>query len=145
MKPISPSRAGRALRLGGLALGAAAFLAVGTLGAFAQIEALTLQQMVQKTDGAVVGEVVDRSVVRVDHPVDGPGLYFTTITIRGKSLYTDQVITVPITFAGGFVGFSVAVCVDGVALSLFDVFVRRVALNFEEFYRKASFRNYCSE
>ncbi|MCZ6782521.1 MAG: hypothetical protein O7G30_04340, partial [Proteobacteria bacterium] len=48
--------------------------------ALAQIERLTLEQMVSKTDNAVVAEIVGKRVFVVDHPIDGPELYFTTLT-----------------------------------------------------------------
>lgn len=89
-----------------LARAAAALCAVATLAAasaWAQIERLTLPQMVAKTDGCVMGKIVSSSVRRVDHPVDGPKLYFTTLVIEGRSLYTGRSITVPVTFAGGFI------------------------------------------
>jgi hypothetical protein len=88
------------LRFSKAALACAAGLAVlATLG-LAQIERLDLSQMVAKTDDAVVGKIVQSRVVRTDNPV--PELYFTTLTIEGKSLYRDQPLTVEVTFAGGF-------------------------------------------
>ena len=87
----------RTLGLSVLALAAAASLGL------AQIERLDLAQMISKTDNAVVGQIIDREVFRVDDPVDGPELYFTTLTVQGKSLYDGRQLTVPVTFAGGFI------------------------------------------
>jgi hypothetical protein len=84
-----------------LALGAAA-CAAATLG-WAQVERLDLGQMVAKTDNAVHGTIVDKKVTRIDHPKDGPELYFTTLTIAGNSLYTGAEIKVDVSFAGGFI------------------------------------------
>jgi len=86
-----------ALVLGGAAISAAAVL--GT----AQIERLDLNQMVQRADDAVVGTIVERNVIRIDHPVDGPELYFTSITVEGRSLSTNQPTSVDMWFGGGFI------------------------------------------
>jgi hypothetical protein len=85
-----------------LPLTAAALLVAATLGT-AQIERLDLSQMVSKADNAVFGTIVNKEVIRIDHPVDGPELYFTTLTIEGRSLRNDESLTVDVTFAGGFV------------------------------------------
>ncbi|MEM7308390.1 MAG: hypothetical protein AAF682_17045 [Planctomycetota bacterium] len=69
----------------------------------AQIERLTLDQMVSKADHAVIAEITSRNVFRVDHPVDGPELYFTTLTLAGKSLVDGKPMTVDVTFSGGFI------------------------------------------
>lgn len=69
----------------------------------AQIEALDLERMTAVADGCILGEIVGREVFRVDHPVDGPGLYFTTLRIRGKLLGSGAPRTVEVTFWGGFV------------------------------------------
>lgn len=85
-------------------LSAAALL----LGAFAlqptraAIEALDLPTMLTRVDQAVQGQVVDRSVFRVDHPTEGR-MFFTTITVRGTSLVDGRELTVPVTFLGGYV------------------------------------------
>lgn len=81
-------------------------LVVGAALGTAQIERLDLRQMVDKSraDNAVLGTITARQVFRVDHPVDGPELYFTRMTIQGKSLYDDADLSVEVTFAGGFVG-----------------------------------------
>ena len=83
-------------------LAATALCAVGTLS-WAQIERLDLSSMVAKTDQAVDGTITQRQVFRVDSPIDGPELYFTTLTIQGTSLYTGQALTIDVTFSGGFV------------------------------------------
>ncbi|TDJ74856.1 MAG: hypothetical protein E2O39_04460, partial [Planctomycetota bacterium] len=54
-------------------MGAASVALVGALG-MAQIVRLDLAQMVAQTDGAIYGTIVDRSVIRIDHPIDGPEL-----------------------------------------------------------------------
>jgi hypothetical protein len=69
----------------------------------AQIERLTLDQMVTRTDNAVLAEIVGKKVFRVDHPVDGPELYYTTLTLAGSSLADGKPITVDVTFPGGFI------------------------------------------
>ena len=81
------------------------FLATLLLAAIggAQIERLTLEEMVNKTDNAVLAEVSARHVFRVDHPVDGSELYFTTLTLDGYSLSDGKPITVDVTYPGGFV------------------------------------------
>lgn len=83
--------------LAGAALAATAFLAG------AQILPFTLEEMVQATDNAVYGEITKSKVFRVDHPVDGPELYYTTITIEGRSLVDGKNTTVEVTFNGGFI------------------------------------------
>ena len=83
---------------------AAAALAIAGLSlglAWAQIERLTLSEMVHRADNCVVGKIASREVFRVDHPTDGPELYFTTLRVDGKSLYNGADISVPVTFAGG--------------------------------------------
>ncbi len=69
----------------------------------AQIERLTLDQMVAKTDNSVLAEIVGRKVFRLDHPVDGPELYFTTLTLQGTSLRDGKPVTVDVTYPGGFI------------------------------------------
>lgn len=84
-------------------IGATALCAIGALAGQAQIERLTLDSMVQKTDDAIFGEITASEVIRIDHPVDGPELYFTHLTISGESLVTGQLVTTTVTFAGGFI------------------------------------------
>jgi hypothetical protein len=85
-------------------LALAALLAIATAAvSVAQIERLTLDQMVAKTDNSVLAEITYKHVFRVDHPIDGPELYFTRLTLQGESLETGQPITVDVTFPGGFV------------------------------------------
>lgn len=83
-------------------LGAAALFTLSAVG-FAQIERLSLSQMVQRTDDGIVGRIVDREVFRVDHPVDGPELYYTSITIQGHGLKNDDEKEIVITFPGGWI------------------------------------------
>ena len=90
-------------RVAGALAAALALSALVAGAARAQIERLTLAQMVARTDDCVAGRIVARTVRRVDHPVDGEKLYFTTLSIEGRSLYTSQPRVVEVTFAGGFV------------------------------------------
>jgi len=80
---------------------AAAALVLSLAIGHAKIERLTLAQMVQRADDCVVGRIVESAVFRVDHPIDGAELYFTRLTIEGRSLYAGSAISVPVTFAGG--------------------------------------------
>ncbi len=80
----------------------AALLAASVLGG-AQIERLTMDQMVSRCDHAVAGEIVGRHVFRVDHPVDGPELYFTRLTVSGTSCFDGSAMTVDVLYHGGFV------------------------------------------
>lgn len=73
----------------------------GAIG-LAQIERLDLSQMVAKSDNAVVGTIKDRTVIRIDHPIDGDELYFTHLTIEGHSLVNEKPTTVVVTYAGGW-------------------------------------------
>lgn len=80
---------------------AGAVLLLAGIG-LSQIKNYTLDEMVAEADDAVHGVIVEREVFRVDHPVDGDELYFTTLTIEGRSLVTGQPQTVDITYHGGF-------------------------------------------
>ena len=75
-------------------------LLLGSLGT-AQIERLTLEQMVAKTDSAIHGTISAKHTFRVYHPVDGTELYITTMTIDGRSLVDGRELTTEITFCGG--------------------------------------------
>ena len=74
----------------------------GTLS-LAQIKAYTLPEMVAEADGAVFGQITAQRVFRVDDPVDGPELYFTTLTIEGRAVPSGSPLSIDVTFAGGFV------------------------------------------
>lgn len=82
------------LLLGAVALGAMAN---------SQIVRLDLGQMVQATDDAVYGTIVEKEVFRVDHPVDGPELYYTTLYVEGRSLETGAEKLAAVTFPGGWI------------------------------------------
>ncbi len=69
----------------------------------AQIERLDLARMLAKSDNSLIGTIVGKDVIRIDHPVDGPELYFTTLTVQGTSLKDGKALTVDITFPGGFI------------------------------------------
>jgi hypothetical protein len=89
---------GRAWGRAVLALGAACAL---SLAPRAQIEPRTLTQMVERAEGCIAGKISAREVFRVDHPLDGAELYFTRLTIEGRSLPSGQAARVEVTFAGG--------------------------------------------
>jgi hypothetical protein len=79
-------------------------LLLGAVGATApaQIKSFTLAEMVQTADSAVYGQIVASHVIRVDSAVDGPELYYTTLTLQGRTLADNRPITVDVTFRGGF-------------------------------------------
>jgi len=82
---------------------ATAFLAAaGALGT-AQIERLSLESMVAKTDDSLIGTITKKEVVRIDHPVDGPELYYTHLTVEGRSLVDGETRTTIVTYPGGFI------------------------------------------
>jgi hypothetical protein len=94
------SLAGRLLGIGALA--SLAFQ-VSAFEATAQIESLTLEQMVAKTDNSVLGEITKKEVIRIDHPIDGPELYYTHLTVEGRSLVDGKQLTAVVTYPGGFI------------------------------------------
>jgi hypothetical protein len=69
----------------------------------AQIKSFTLEEMVTTADNAVYGQIIASRVFRVDHPVDGDELYFTELTIQGRSLKDGTPTTVAVTYNGGFI------------------------------------------
>ncbi|MFT7671402.1 MAG: hypothetical protein ACI8X5_004120, partial [Planctomycetota bacterium] len=81
---------------------AAALVAAVTTGT-AQIERLNLDQMIERTDNAVIGKIVKQEVIRIDHPTDGPELYYTHLTVEGRSLVNGKSTTQVVTFPGGFI------------------------------------------
>lgn len=85
-----------------LGLSALALAALGTLG-LAQIKELSLTEIVTESDEAVFGEITRAHVFRVDDPLDGPELFYTTLTIQGVSLVDGAEITLDVTYHGGFV------------------------------------------
>lgn len=91
------------LKAGKGLLAVAAAVSLAATVAWAQIERLDLAQMVAKADNCVIGKITGREVIRVDHPIAGPKLYYTHLMIEGRSLYTGNAISVPVTFAGGFI------------------------------------------
>ena len=83
-------------------LAAFAFVAsVPNRPAFARIESLDLPTMMRRCDNAVFGEIIQRHVFFVDEP-NGPGLFFTTLTLEGYSLKDKVPIQVDVTIPGGF-------------------------------------------
>ncbi len=85
-----------------LSASAAALALLGAIG-LSQIKEMTLPEMVTEADSAVFGEITKSHVFVVDHPVDGPELYFTTLTIEGRTIGDDTPVTVDVTFQGGFI------------------------------------------
>lgn len=83
-------------------------LLLGALAAVApaQIKSFTMEEMVATADNAVYGQIVASRVFRVDHPVDGDQLYFTELTIQGRSLKDGSPLSVTVTYNGGFVSES---------------------------------------
>jgi hypothetical protein len=81
---------------------AAAALAIASVS-YAKIEWLDLGKMVAKTDNSVVGTITNREVIVFDHPVDGPELYYTHLTVEGRSLVDGQQTTVVVTWPGGWI------------------------------------------
>ncbi len=85
-----------------LLLAAAALVGVGNLGQ-SQILRVDMQQMVQQTDGAVFGTIVGSETIRIDHPIDGPELYYTTLFVEGKSMESGETTAIGVSFPGGFI------------------------------------------
>ncbi|MCA9001071.1 MAG: hypothetical protein KDB61_04045 [Planctomycetes bacterium] len=85
-----------------LLVAALSVAAIGTYGE-AQILKVDLSQMVASTDGAVYGTIISKETIRIDHPIDGPELYFTTLTIDGRDLATNAPKKVSVSFPGGFI------------------------------------------
>ncbi len=88
--------------LAGVALAGAVVLGT-TQMLNAQIERLDLNQMVSRSDDAIVGKITARNVIRIDHVTDGPELYFSSLSIDGRSLETNAPRTVDVWFGGGFI------------------------------------------
>jgi hypothetical protein len=77
-------------------------LALGlAVPATAKVERLTLDDMVARTDNTLDAEIVARQVFLIDHPVDGD-LYFTKLTVSGRSLRDGRVTTADVVYPGGF-------------------------------------------
>lgn len=71
--------------------------------AHASIQRLDLPSMVELADDAIDGTIVRRRVIRIDHPKDGEQLYFTIVSIEGRSLASGAPLAVDVAYAGGFV------------------------------------------
>jgi len=69
----------------------------------AQILRLTLEQMVERTDGAVHGTITASHVTHLPETKDGVDMFFTTLTIEGENLISGQSQTIAVSFPGGFV------------------------------------------
>ncbi|MBK7874959.1 MAG: hypothetical protein IPJ77_04280 [Planctomycetes bacterium] len=85
------------------ALAILALVAAAAAPARASIERLDLAAIVAKSDAAIEGTITRSRVLRVDDPKDGPELYFTFLTIEGRSLADGAARTVEVFFAGGFI------------------------------------------
>lgn len=82
----------------------AALLLMGLAPALtAQILRLTLEQMIERTDGAVHGTITKSLVTHLAETKDGPDMFFTTLTIEGENLLNGQPQTIEVSFPGGFV------------------------------------------
>ena len=88
------------LRTALIALG---LVVLGLPSVHAQIIRLTLEQMVDRSDGAVVGRIVDRRVTHLEDTKDGPDLFFTTLVVEGEDLGRGDARTIEVSFPGGFV------------------------------------------
>ncbi len=85
-----------------IGLAALSLTAAATIG-MAQIKSMNLEEMVELADDSIHGQIVNHHVFRVDDPIDGPELYFTTLTIEGTSMTSGDLMTVDVTFHGGFI------------------------------------------
>ena len=87
-------------------------LIIGAGIGLAQIIRLDLPQMVAQTDDAVLGTITAAKVFRTDGSKPGQvqELYFTTLTIAGKSLSSDLPLTVDVTFPGGLLSPTQGAC-----------------------------------
>lgn len=81
----------------GLAAGLVALL--GAVGSSAILE-LTLDEIVDQSDRAVYGEITERTVHKVVTPESTD--YYTTLTIEGREVGTEDLITVDVSYNGGF-------------------------------------------
>lgn len=84
-----------------LGLPALLLSALGFAG-WAQIQTLSLPEIVDRTEGAVYGEIISKRAFKVFGP-EGRDYYFTTLTIEGSSTSDGTPITVDVTYHGGFV------------------------------------------
>jgi hypothetical protein len=68
----------------------------------AQIERLDLGQMVAGPDKPGGGGLRATQLVGIDHPTDGPELYFTHLKVEGVSLRDGKPVATTVSFPGGF-------------------------------------------
>lgn len=66
------------------------------------VQSFTLRQMIDASDGGVVGRIGSRSVQEVD-PGDGAPLYITTLRVAGTDLATGAAETIDVMFLGGVI------------------------------------------
>ena len=80
-------------------------LALGAANSSAQVKAMDLTEMVTVCDHAVYGQIVSKQVRRIDasEKTQGRDLYYTTLTIAGRSLEDGTAVQVDVSYPGGFV------------------------------------------
>ena len=76
-------------------------LAASAVG-LAQIERLDLEQMVDRVDNAVYGEIAAKQAYRVEDPNAGE-LFYTVLTVEGRSLLSGKQTTVDVAYMGGII------------------------------------------
>ncbi len=69
----------------------------------AEIVRRDLSSMVAVTDDAFLGTILGREVIRIDHETDGQALFFTHLTLEGRSLVDGEKGQVTVTYPGGFI------------------------------------------
>lgn len=80
-----------------------ALTSIAASSAWAQIRALTLPEMIERSDHAVDGEIVASRVARIRVAGEEEFFYYTTLTIEGQWLGEGTDVTVDVSFPGGFV------------------------------------------
>src|SRR5262245_15805938 len=83
-------------------LGLCAVLLAGLGVASAQVKSFDLPAMIETADNAVYGQITGARVLGVDSPRDVAGLFYTRLTIVGRSLADGRPTTVDVLFRGGF-------------------------------------------
>jgi hypothetical protein len=75
-------------------------VAVAVVPVSAAIKAMTLEELMQISSGAVQGQIISKDVVKLDW-ADMTDLTFTRLTIRGQELTTGQPVTRELYYMGG--------------------------------------------
>jgi hypothetical protein len=73
----------------------------GTIDPARADRATLFRMLTELKASAVHGEITGSDVVRLGDSLDGPEMYFTTLTIEGRSVGSGTPLTVEITFLGG--------------------------------------------